>query len=63
MDKETFEKLSELYGFAPSRALRELLDATASVERERCAVAGFHACVGQEDAVRVRDAIRARGQE
>lgn len=62
MDNDSFKKLADLYGFAPSRALRELLDATAALERERCAVAGFHACVWQEDAVRVRDAIRARGQ-
>ena len=34
----------------------------AAHEREVCVVAGFNACVDLNDAVRVREAIRARSQ-
>ena len=33
-----------------------------AAEREACVVAGFNACVDPNESVRVREAIRARGQ-
>ena len=43
-----------------TEAQRFVQEAIAS-ERDGCVVAGFYACVNSKDAVRVRDAIRARG--
>lgn len=37
MKSEEFIKLAELFGFAPSRSLRELLEAVERMEREACA--------------------------
>ena len=37
MTDEAFRKLCNVYGFAPSRALREMLDAAMKEEREACA--------------------------
>jgi hypothetical protein len=37
MTDDEFERLATLYGFAPSRPLRELLEAAVKAEREACA--------------------------
>ena len=37
MNDEQFQKLANTFGFAPSRALREMLDAVTKQEREACA--------------------------
>ena len=37
MSDEQFSKLANTFGFAPSRALREMLDAVTKQEREACA--------------------------
>ena len=37
MTDEEFERLATLYGFAPSRPLREMLEAAVKAEREACA--------------------------
>ena len=37
MTNDEFQRLAALYGFAPSRALRELVDAAVAAEREACA--------------------------
>ncbi len=37
MTDEQFSKLCNTFGFAPSRALREMLDAVTKQEREACA--------------------------
>jgi hypothetical protein len=37
MTDDEFERLATLYGFAPSRPLRELLEAAVRAEREACA--------------------------
>lgn len=66
MNDDFFMKLCDVYGFAPSRALRELVDAAIG----QAVVAERHACakvcesyiapgIGQEMAA----AIRARGQQ
>jgi hypothetical protein len=39
----------------------ELVDLICEAEREACVQAGFDACLSKDDAVRVREAIRARG--
>jgi hypothetical protein len=71
MTDDQFKSLCNVYGFAPSRSLRELLDsATAQVvisEREACAKvceARYMGDNNREDmeARRCADAIRARGQ-
>jgi hypothetical protein len=71
MTDEQFKNLCNVYGFAPSRSLRELLDsATAQAvisEREACAKmceARYMGDNNREDmeARRCADAIRARGQ-
>ena len=59
MTNDEFQRLAALYGFAPSRALRELVDAAVAAEREACAVAGGAAADAGLD---VAAAIRARGQ-
>jgi hypothetical protein len=71
MTDDQFKNLCIVYGFAPSRSLRELLDsATAQAvisEREACAKvceARYMGDNNREDmeARRCADAIRARGQ-
>ena len=37
MTDDQFRQLCNVYGFAPSRALREMLDKVAEMEREACA--------------------------
>ena len=66
MTDEQFRNLCNVYGFAPSRSLRELLEtATAQVvisEREACAdICDQHASI-EGIAQRCAAAIRARGQ-
>lgn len=60
MTDDQFRALCNTYGFAPSRALREMLDAAMKEEREECAKVceEFYSIEGiaQECAV----AIRAR---
>ena len=43
--------------------LERFAQLVAAAEREACVVAGFAACLSQDDAVRVREAIRARGKQ
>ncbi len=71
MNDDQFKNLCNVYGFAPSRSLRELLDsATAQAvisEREACAKlceARYMGDNNREDmeARRCADAILARGQ-
>ena len=71
MTDDQFKNLCNVYGFAPSRSLRELLDsATAQAvisEREACAKmceARYMGDNNREDmeARRCADAIRARSQ-
>ena len=37
MTDEEFERLATTFGFAPSKPLREMLDAAVKAEREACA--------------------------
>jgi hypothetical protein len=71
MTDDQFKNLCNVYGFAPSRSLRELLDsATAQAvisEREACAQSCEARYMGDNnredmEARRCADAIRARGQ-
>lgn len=70
MTDEEFERLATLYGFAPSRPLRELLDAAVKAEREACAqILDRNADVCANNSM-IRDvlegnaaAIRARAQK
>jgi hypothetical protein len=71
MTDDQFKNLCNLYGFAPSRSLRELLDsATAQAvisEREACAQSCEARYMGDNnredmEARRCAAAIRARGQ-
>lgn len=66
MTEDFFMRLCDVYGFAPSRALRELLDAAIGqavvTERHACAKvceSYIASGIGQEMAV----AIRARSQQ
>jgi hypothetical protein len=71
MTDEQFQAVCNVYGFAPSRSLRELLEmATAQAvisERELLAKAIDHQCRGMSDHFEVKwlrelaTAIRARG--
>ena len=66
MTDEQFRNLCNVYGFAPSRSLRELLEtATAQAvisERKACAdICDQHASI-EGIAQRCAAAIRARGQ-
>ena len=66
MTDEEFERLATTFGFAPSRPLRELLEAAVKAEREACAKvceARFVGDLTREDmeARRCAAAIRARG--
>lgn len=64
MRDDEFAKLASTFGFAPSRALRELLDAATAAEREACAQIADEVGDDDEDchAWTAADAIRARGQ-
>ena len=63
MKSEEFIKLAELYGFAPSRALRELLEAVERMEREACAkVCDTTPPYPFRPSIEAAHAIRARGQ-
>ena len=63
MTDDEFERLATLYGFAPSRPLREMLEAAVKAEREACAkvcddladISGRYAYAAT--------AIRKRGEE
>lgn len=48
--------------YANPQRLGRFAALVAAAEREACVVAGFHACVDPNESVRVREAIRARGQ-
>ena len=58
MTDDAFKALCNTYGFAPSRALREMLDKAMEQEREACA----KVCDGwlHADGDRCAEAIRAR---
>lgn len=70
MTDEEFERLATTFGFAPSRPLRELLDAAVKAEREACAqILDRNADVCANNSM-IRDvlegnaaAIRARAQK
>ena len=63
MTDEEFERLATLYGFAPSRPLREMLDAAVKAEREACArVCDDLADISGHYAI-AATAIRKRGGE
>lgn len=74
MSDEQFRQMCNVYGFAPSRALREMMDAVAGqaviAEREACAkvaeetVCDTHLPTGVKVyGYRAAVAIRARGQQ
>ena len=73
MTDEEFNHLATLYGFAPSRPLREMLDAAVKAEREACARVcdGVHArhtaeygdYIGETYAAECGRNIRARSKE
>ena len=69
MNDDQFKALCNTYGFAPSRALREMLDAVTKqaviAERAACNKAVYEAWddSGSPDAWRCVEAIRARGKE
>ena len=58
MTDSQFKALCNTFGFAPSRALREMLDKVAEMEREACA----KVCELAEP-YQAADLIRARGQQ
>ena len=67
MTDEEFRKLCNVYGFAPSRALRELIDCVRAQEIEACALIldrNVAACVNNSSVALVLEgnamAIRAR---
>ena len=71
MTDDQFKSLCNVYGFAPSRSLRELLDSAIAQavisEREACAQSCEARYMGDNnredmEARRCADAIRARGQ-
>ena len=63
MTDEEFERLATTFGFAPSRPLREMLDAAAKAEREACArVCNDLADISGHYAI-AATAIRKRGGE
>ena len=59
MTDDQFRALCNTYGFAPSRALREMLDAAMKEEREACA----KVCDADSPAWICADAIRGRGRK
>ena len=63
MTDEEFERLATLYGFAPSRPLREMLEAAVKAEREaRARVCDDLADISGRYAY-AATAIRKRGEE
>ena len=69
MTDDQFRELCNTFGFAPSRALREMLDKVAEMERESCAKVcddlqrSYWNSTGDEDEPNAYDcaaAIRAR---
>ncbi len=63
MTDEEFERLATTFGFAPSKPLRELLDAAVKAEREACArVCDDLADISGHYAI-AATAIRKRGGE
>lgn len=62
MNDDQFKALCNTYGFAPSRALRELIDCVRAQEIEACNKAVYEAWdeSGSPDAWRCVEAIRAR---
>ena len=70
MTDEEFERIAALYGFAPSRPLREMLEAAVKAEREACAkvceersATGDCYVEGSAEADGCAAAIRARSKE
>jgi len=67
MSDDQFKALCNTYGFAPSRALREMLDKVEEMEREACAKVCERDELLHYDPVVTADkcaaAIRARGQQ
>ena len=63
MTDEEFERLATTFGFAPSKPLREMLDAAVKEEREACArVCDDLADISGHYAI-AATAIRKRGEE
>ena len=63
MTDEEFERLATTFGFAPSKPLREMLDAAVKAEREACArVCDDLADISGHYAI-AATAIRKRGEE
>ena len=60
MTDEQFQKLCNTFGFAPSRALREMLDEVTKQEREACADELENKC-GAYWAQMAAGIVRARG--
>ncbi len=68
MTDDEFERLATLYGFAPSRPLRELLEAAVKAEREACAKVCEELKLSRNTDWEIgtldcADAIRARSKE
>lgn len=66
MSDEQFRQMCNTFGFAPSRALREMMDAVAGqaaiAEREACAKVCETEFCGDDVSHYVATAIRARGK-
>jgi hypothetical protein len=63
MTDDEFNHIATLYGFAPSRPLREMLEAAVKAEREACArVCDDLADISGHYAI-AATAIRKRGEE
>lgn len=66
MSDEQFRQMCNTFGFAPSRALREMMDAVAGqaviAEREACAKVCETEFCGDDVSYYVATAIRARGR-
>ena len=63
MTDEEFERLATTFGFAPSRPLREMLEAAVKAEREACAkVCDDLADISGHYAI-AATAIRKRGEK
>lgn len=58
MTDDQFRQLCNVYGFAPSRALRELIDCVRAQEIAACA-----ALAEVAEPYQTADLIRARGQQ
>lgn len=62
MTDEQFQRLAQLYGFAPSRALRELVEAVETAERGACCRIVYGLCSSDNNALEIAKAIQAREQ-